>query len=549
MLRSPTGLDLASDPMHDMGRYRGTIVVDNMRDTTASHRLSGTHGMLFNANAIEEMTEMATNNAGRIFEHQADVYPRVGLLIDGEWIYDRPACHQVLNPSDETVLGTVPGATEEDIDRALEAARRGFEVWRNTPPAERAAILVRTAALVRARVEEIAHVITLEQGKTIAEARGEVIRASTFLDWDSQQLLRSYGRIVPSEHPLQQFVVKEPIGPVAAFTPWNVPISSPSRKLSGSIAAGCSVIIKPAEETPATCCMFAQCFLDAGLPPGVLNMIFGRPGDVSARLIASPVIRMITLTGSVAVGKHLTRLAADGMKPVLMELGGHAPVLIDQDVDPIAVAKLATEGKFKLAGQFCTAPSRFIIHKNVYRDFIEAFAEGARAIRVGDGFTESVEMGPVASERRLTAISALVDDAVSRGANVAAGGHRIGNRGYFYAPTVLTDVPLDADVMHIEPFGPIAACVPMNDLEEGLALANNQPVGLAAYVFTNSVEVASVMSREIQCGSVAINVFTSPGADAPFGGYKESGIGREGGEESLDSYMVIKTITTSNTRV
>jgi succinate-semialdehyde dehydrogenase/glutarate-semialdehyde dehydrogenase len=476
-------------------------------------------------------------------------YPKIGLLIDGEWIYDRAACFEVINPSDEGCLGHVPGATANDLDRALDAARRGFEIWRKLPPAKRSELLHRTAALMRERVESIAPVITLEQGKPLQDARNEINRSASFLDWDAEQLLRSYGRIVPAEYPMQQLVIKEPVGPVAAFTPWNVPLSAPSRKLSGAIGAGCSVIIKPAEETPATACLLAQCFLDAGLPNGVLNVVFGSPAEVSTRLISSPVIRMITLTGSVAVGKQLTRLAADGVKPVLMELGGHAPVLIDEEVDSANVARLATMAKFRMAGQICASPSRFLVHRKVYDRFVSSFAEEASALKVGDGFADGVQMGPVASDRRLGAVTALVDDAVSRGAKVASGGQRIGNRGYFYAPTVLSDVPLDADVMSVEPFGPLAACVPVADMDEGLAIANGLPVGLAGYLFTNSLERMEHLSRELQCGVVANNCFTVSGADAPFGGYKESGIGREGGEESLESYMVTKAVLRRTVRV
>ena len=477
---------------------------------------------------------MASTNEVRDGAVAARRYPQVGLLIDGEWIQDRTSCHEVVNPSTEEVLGGVPGATAGDLDRALEAAREGFEVWRRVSPAERSELLHRTAVLMRERAEEIATAITLEQGKPLGDARREVTRSSSFLDWDAEQLLRNYGRIVPSAHPMQQLVVREPVGPVAAFTPWNVPVSAPARKLSGSIAAGCSVIIKPAEETPASACLFAQCFLDAGLPRGVLNVVFGDPAEVSSHLIRSPVIRMITLTGSVGVGKHLTRLAAEGMKPVLMELGGHAPVLVGEDVNPHAVAEMAVTAKFRMAGQLCVSPSRFIVHENVYEDFVKAFARGAGALAIGDGFAEGVQFGPVASARRLTAISDLVDDAVQRGAKVAAGGHSVGNRGFFYAPTVLASVPREARAMSVEPFGPLAACTGVRDMEDGLALANSLDVGLAGYVFTNSLERADHLSRELQCGSVAVNNFGSPGPDAPFGGYKESGIGREGGEESLE---------------
>ncbi|TGR22983.1 MULTISPECIES: NAD-dependent succinate-semialdehyde dehydrogenase [unclassified Mesorhizobium] len=476
-------------------------------------------------------------------------YPPIGLLIDGEWIYDRPALCDVENPSDESILGQVPKATAKDLQNALESSTRGFEVWRRTPPTERAAIMRRAAGLVRERAADIAPIFTMELGKTLSESLAEIERSATFLDWDAEEIRRLYGRIVPTDPPIQQFVVREPIGPVAAFTPWNVPMSAPSRKISASLAAGCSVILKPAEETPATACLFAQCFLDAGLPKGVLNVVFGDPDEVSRTLVLSPITRLVTLTGSINVGKHLTRLAAETMKPVLMELGGHAPVLVDENVDPDAIAQLAVNWKYRMAGQFCSAPSRFLVHRSVYSDFVESLASKASRLVVGDGFAKDTQMGPVANRRRLDAMSGLVEDAVAYGARVVTGGQRVGNRGWFYAPTVLADVPLDARIMKEEPFGPLSPCAPVDSMDEALSISNSLDMGLAAFVFTNSMERADHLSRELQVGSVALNVFTSPGADAPFGGYRESGIGREGGLEMWNSYTVSKTIAERRVRV
>lgn len=476
-------------------------------------------------------------------------YPRIGLLIDNQWIHDRPACYEVRNPSTEEVLGPVPGATPDDLARVLASAERGFRVWRDTAPVERAALLLRTVELMRERLEDIARVITLEQGKPIGDARNEVRRATTFLEWDAAEALRTYGLVVPSAPQMQRMVLRQPVGAVAAFTPWNVPISSPGRKVSGALAAGCSVILKAAEETPAAACAFAQCFVDAGLPPGVLSLVFGNPAQISSTLIAAPVVRMVTLTGSVHVGKQLSQLAGAAMKPVLMELGGHAPVLIGEGVDAAAVARLACDAKMRMAGQICASPTRFIAHRGVYDAFVTAFAEAAREIRVGDGFVPGVQMGPVANARRLAAVSSLVDQARASGARVAAGGHRIGERGYFYAPTVLADVPLDANAMQDEPFGPLALCVPVDDLAEGLELANSLSVGLSAYAFTNALEDAERIARELECGNLSINHFGTPGADVPFGGVKDSGIGREGGAESLHPYMVTKTVLQRTARV
>jgi succinate-semialdehyde dehydrogenase / glutarate-semialdehyde dehydrogenase len=476
-------------------------------------------------------------------------YPKVGLLIDGEWIYDRPALQDIVNPSTEAVLGALPRATPQDLDRALAAAEKGFEAWRKVPPAERSAILHRVADIVRSRTEEIATAITLEQGKPIGDSRAEVFRASTFLDWDAEQILRRYGRVIPSASGFHQQVVREPIGPVAAFTPWNVPISAPSRKISGSLAAGCSVIIKPAGETPAATCLFAQCFIDGGIPVGVVNVVHGSSSEISKHLVLSPVIRMVTLTGSVGVGKTLARLAAEGIKPSLMELGGHAPVIIDEDVDPLALAKAAVLPKFRMAGQICAAPTRYLVHRRVYEEFVDGFARGAEALTVGDGFEAGVDMGPVVNARRISEMEELVADAVGRGAKIATGGKRLGNHGYFYAPTVLADVPREAHAMTIEPFGPLALCLPVDSIDEAIRVANDSEVGLASFVFSNNLRNLDYISAELQAGMVSVNGFTFTGPETEFGGIKESGVGREGGEFGLDAYSVSKTVMRSSVRI
>jgi succinate-semialdehyde dehydrogenase/glutarate-semialdehyde dehydrogenase len=476
-------------------------------------------------------------------------YPRIGLFIDGHWIHDRPPCHEVRNPSDESLLGPVPSASPQDLEQALRAAQKGFLTWRDTPPQERARLLHRVTALLKERQEEIGRIITLEQGKPVGDGRAEVDRASSFLQWDAAECLRTYGTVIPSGPQQQRLVLRQPVGPVAAFTPWNVPVSSPARKVSAALAAGCSVILKAAEETPGAACAFVQCFVDAGLPPGVLNLVFGEPAKVSATLIASPVIRMVTLTGSVQVGKHLAQLAGMALKPALLELGGHAPVLIGEGVDGANVGRMAAVAKMRMAGQICASPTRFIAHRSVYDDFVAGFAQAAGSLKVGDGFAQGTQMGPLANARRLAAIQALVEDAKARGARVATGGHRVGERGYFYAPTVLADVPLDAAAMTTEPFGPLALCVPVASLDEGLELANKLSVGLSGYAFTNSLDDAERISRELECGVLTVNSFATPGADAPFGGVKESGIGREGGGESLDAYLVSKTVLQSTARI
>jgi len=469
-------------------------------------------------------------------------YPRIGLHIDGRWVYDRMSYQAVSNPSNEVVLGHVPQASSENLVQALSAAARGFLVWRDTPPQERVRVLLRAAALLRERSETIARTITLENGKTLADARAEVERSASFFDWDTAEALRAYGTVVPGEPQMQKFVLRQPIGPVAAFTPWNVPLSAPSRKTAAALSAGCSIVLKAAEETPGGACHLVQCLVDAGLPAGVVNLVFGNPGHISTTLIASPVIRLVSLTGSVQVGKNLTQLAALAMKPVLMELGGHAPVLVCEGVNAAEIGRLSAFGSTRVNGQICASPSRFIVHQKLYAEFVDAMAKTTSELRVGDGFEPGVQVGPVASAKRLAAMEALVADAKRRGARLAAGGHRIGERGCFYAPTVLADVPWDADAMNVEPSGPLAACVAVADLEEGIALANSLSVGLAAYAFTNRLVDAERISRELDCGVLSINHFGAPDADTPFGGVKESGFGREGGASSLDAYTVTKTV-------
>lgn len=469
-------------------------------------------------------------------------YPRIGLHIGGRWIYDRTPWSDVRNPSTETVLGSVPKATPADLEKALQAAQAGFRVWRDTPPAKRAAIILKAVSLMRARIKDIAEVLTLEHGKTLAAAAGEIDRSCNFYEWEAGQALRSYGWILPSQPNVQKRILRQPVGPVVAFTPWNVPMSAFARKTSAALAAGCSVIVKAAEETPGTACELVKCFEDAGLPAGVLNLVFGDPAEISSTLIASPISRLVTFTGSTAVGKHLTELAARAMKPVLMELGGHAPVIIGASADPDRAGILAAEAKTRSSGQICASVSRFIIHQGVYEPFVKAFSAALDKVRVGDGFDEQSQMGPLANARRLSAAEAMVEDAVRRGARVAAGGSRISNRGFYFEPTVLAETPLDADAMTVEPFGPIAACVSVPDLDTALRIANGVHVGLAGYAFTNSLVEAETIQRELDVGALAINQFDTPDADTPFGGVKDSGIGREGGPTSLDAYLMQKTV-------
>lgn len=469
-------------------------------------------------------------------------YPDLQLYIGGEWRTGTETL-PVLNPADESVIGKLPIATRADLDAALTAAFEGFKIWSRTSPANRAEIILRAATLMRERSEEIAQSITLEHGKPIAQARLEVIRGCEFFEWDAGECLRAYGRVIPSEPGINYIVLHQPIGAVAAFSPWNFPMSQPSRKVAGALAAGCSIILKAAEETPAGAIHIARAFHDAGLPAGVFNLVFGVPKEISDYLISREPIRLVAFTGSTAVGKSLTGLAAQHMKPVLMELGGHAPVVVCDDVDPAEAAASSVSRKARNAGQVCTSPTRFYVQKSIYEAFTRTFAERAREIRVGDGFDPSTQMGPLANHRRIEALEALVEDAKARGARMLAGGARLGNRGYFFPLTVLADLPEDSRAMREEPFGPLALINPVDSIDEAIEKANSLPFGLAAYAFTHSAERVHCLTNGIEAGNLSINTLEASIAQTPFGGVKESGYGREGGAEGLTHYMVVKNVS------
>jgi len=471
-------------------------------------------------------------------------YPAVRMYIAGEWCQGGTGrTAPIVNPATEEVIGDVPLATTADLDRALAAADEGFRVWRATPIARRTAILHAAADLIAERAPEIGRVSTLEQGKPLAESTGEARRTADTLRWHADDARRAYGRIIPTEPGTVLTVRREPIGPVAAFVPWNFPVGGPNRKISSALSAGCSIIIKGSEETPATAAALVKCYEDAGLPAGVLNLVFGEPAEVSAHLIASPVTRLIAFTGSVPVGKLLAAQAGQVMKPSLMELGGHAPVIVCADADPVKAARKAAQAKFANAGQVCTSPSRFYVHESLVDEFTAEFVRAAEEVTVGDGLAEGTKMGPLANERRLKALERLVTDAVARGAKVLTGGAAPDRPGYFYAPTVLTDVPEDAELLHEEPFAPVAPIVPFSDLDEVLARANALPYGLAAYGFTRSAATAEKLSAELEAGILSINHCGGSVHEAPSGGVKESGYGREGGPEALDAYLVTKRVS------
>lgn len=469
-------------------------------------------------------------------------YPKIKLFIDGKW-RERDGDIPILNPCNESVLGTLPQATRTDLDDALAAAEKGFQVWRQTPPARRQKIIEKASSIARKNMDQTAYAMTLEQGKPIAQSRLEIERGCDIIEWDATEGRRTYGRVIPTEPGMRFTVIREPIGVVAAFSPWNFPFSSPARKVGGALAAGCSIILKASEETPAGAMALVQAFADAGIPDGVINLVYGRPAEISDYLIPHPTVRLATFTGSVVVGKRLAEIAGRHMKPVIMELGGHAPVIVCADADIKRAAAVSVTGKSRNAGQVCVSPTRFFIEDSVYDQFADEFAAGARKVKVGDGLDESNAMGALVNSRRLETIDALVKDAVAGGAKVLAGGTRIGNQGFFYPLTVLGDVPDSARAMNEEPFGPLALLSRVKSVDEAVSKANSLPYGLAAYAFTESAATSEKLSQRIECGNLAINHLTASFAETPFGGVKDSGYGREGGIEGLERYTITKLVS------
>jgi succinate-semialdehyde dehydrogenase/glutarate-semialdehyde dehydrogenase len=476
-------------------------------------------------------------------------YPDTQLFIAGTW--QDAADGRTLpveNPATGKEIGRVAHAGRADLDRALAAANRGFEVWRDFTPAARSVIMRKAAALMRERADEIAMMMTLEQGKPLPEARGEALASAEIIEWFAEEGFRVYGRLVPhrSNLAIRQMVVKDPVGPVAAFTPWNFPINQVVRKISAGLAAGCSIVVKAPEETPASPAALIRAFQDAGLPEGVLGLVYGDPAEISEYLIASPIIRKVTFTGSTPVGKLLAGLAGRHMKRVSMELGGHAPVIICDDADVDLAAKSIGGAKFRNAGQVCISPTRFLVQNGVKAQFEQAIAQVAREIKVGDGTAQGTQMGPLANSRRLAAMAEFQDDAVARGASLLAGGSRLGDTGNFWQPTVLSDVPLDARLFNDEPFGPVAGIRGFDRLDEAVAEANRLSFGLAGYAFTRSLRNADVLSRRVEVGMLWINTPAGTSAELPFGGLKDSGYGTEGGPEAMEAYLNVRAVVIAN---
>ena len=475
-------------------------------------------------------------------------YPQLSLYIDGEFIQGGGRREQdIINPATHEVIGKLPHATREDLDRALAAAARAFQSWKKTSPTERSKVLRKVAELARERAQDIGRAMTMDQGKPLAESVGEVVACSEHAEWHAEECRRIYGRVIPSRNDsVRQMVLREPVGVCAAFTPWNFPFNQAIRKIAAAVGAGCTLVLKGPEDTPSAVVALARLFHDAGLPAGVLNLVWGVPAEVSEHLIESPIVRKISFTGSVPVGKMLAAKAAGLMKRSTMELGGHAPVIVCDDADIDLAVKTLVPYKFRNAGQVCISPTRFYVQEGAYERFVAGFVEKTQALKVGDGLLPETKMGPLAQARRVGAVAAFVDDARERGATVLTGGAPIPGVGNFFSPTVIADLPEDARLMTEEPFGPVLGIARFKTIDEVLARANSLPYGLAAYAFTGSNRNAHALSTGLEAGMVTINHLGLALAETPFGGIKDSGIGSEGGTETFDGYLNTKFVTQMN---
>jgi succinate-semialdehyde dehydrogenase / glutarate-semialdehyde dehydrogenase len=472
-------------------------------------------------------------------------YPNIELYINGAWTAGASGrTLPVVNPATGQEIGTVAYAERADLDRALEAAEHGFKAWRKVSAFERAKVMRRAAGLFRERAEQVAPLLTMEQGKPLFEAKQEVLAGADIIDWFAEEARRAYGRVIPPRaEGVYQLVIKEPVGPVAAFTPWNFPINQVVRKLSASLAAGCSIIVKAPEETPASPAELIRAFHDAGVPAGVIGLVYGSPAEISSYLIPHPIIRKMSFTGSVPVGKQLAALAGQHMKRTTMELGGHAPVIVFDDADVDAAAKTMTFMKYRNAGQVCVSPTRFLVQERIYPSFVEKFVEGAKAVKVGDGFDKDTKMATLANPRRQRAMQQHVEDAKKHGGKVLAGGYPIGEKGNFFEPTVITELPKDAMAMNQEPFGPLAIINPFRTFDDAVTEANRLPYGLAAYAWTKSAKTANAIANSVETGMMTINHLGFALPEVPFGGVKDSGYGSEGGSEAIEAYLNPKFVT------
>jgi len=471
-------------------------------------------------------------------------YPSTKLFLDDQWCDAADGRSlAVLNPASGQEIGRVAHAGRADLDRALSAAEKGFATWRVMSAYDRSKIMRAAAALMRERVEAIATMMSQEQGKPLAESRIETMSAADIIEWFAEEGRRVDGRIVPPRNSAnQQMVIKEPVGPVAAFTPWNFPINQVVRKVSAALAAGCSILVKAPEETPASPAALIRAFADAGVPAGVVGLVYGTPSEISSYLIPHPIIRKVTFTGSTFIGKQLAAMAGQHMKRVTMELGGHAPVIVAEDADVKLAVQSVGAAKFRNAGQVCISPTRFLVHNSIRAEFEQAMVAHVNGLRVGEGLAQGTTMGPLANARRLTAMEHITADAVQQGAKVLAGGERLGTVGNFFAPTVLTDVPLSAKIFNDEPFGPVAAVRGFDTLDEAIAESNRLPYGLAGYAYSTSIKTVHRLTQQLEVGMLWINQPALAVPEMPFGGVKDSGYGSEGGPEAIEAYVNNKAV-------
>ena len=475
-------------------------------------------------------------------------YTDVKLFINGQW---RDGAEgktlPIIDPATEEEIGRLAHATRPDLDDALQAADKGFKVWRDTPVFERYHVMRKAANLLRDRSDHIAELLTRDQGKPIAQSKMELGASADTIDWLAEEGRRAYGQVIPSRFPgVTQMTMKLPVGPVAAFTPWNFPVMQIVRKLGAALATGCSIIVKAPEETPASPAELFRAFQDAGVPDGVINLVYGIPAEISEYLIPHPTIRKVSFTGSTPVGKHLAAMAGQHMKRATMELGGHAPVLIFDDADIEKAVNTMLPTKIRNAGQVCVSPTRFLVQENAAEQFVDSFVAAMGQVKVGNGLEADTEMGPLANERRIPAIETMINDATSKGAKLATGGERIGNQGYFFQPTVLTDVPTDASIMNDEPFGPVAIVNKFKEADEAIAEANRLPYGLAAYAFTSSAETQRRLGYDVESGMMTVNHVGLAVPEVPFGGIQDSGYGTEGGSDALEAYLETRFMTAMN---
>lgn len=473
------------------------------------------------------------------------MYEDLSLYIDGEFLKGGGRREQeIRNPATGEAIGKLPHASKDDLDHALASAQKAFQSWRKSSPVERSRILRKVAELSRARAQEIGRNITLDEGKPLAEAVGEVTVCSEHAEWAAEECRRIYGRVIAARSEgVRQLVLKEPIGVVAAFSPWNFPFNQAIRKIVSALGAGCTIIIKGPEDAPSAVVAIARLFHEAGLPPGCLNVVWGVPSEVSTYLIHSPIVRKVSFTGSVPVGKQIAAMAGALMKPCTMELGGHSPVIVCEDADVESAADIMASAKFRNAGQVCISPTRFYVQEKVYDRFVQRFLDKVSKLKVGPGLEEGTKMGPLAHERRVPAIAGFVEDADARGAKILAGGNKLGGKGNFFEPTVVEEAPDDSKLMTQEPFGPILGLKRFKQLDDAIERANSLPFGLAAYAFTTSTRNATRLGDALESGMVTINHVGLATAETPFGGVKESGYGSEGGAETFDGYLVTKFVT------